>query len=82
MGKNPPANAGDTGSLPDLGRSHMTQNRLEGRWEVPGRGYWGARWGQVRERHTEPSRDRVHSETAGGQRSSGGSEGVCTQSGL
>ena len=23
--KNPPANAGDTGSIPDLGRSHMPQ---------------------------------------------------------
>ena len=24
--KNPPANAGDTGSIPDLGRSHMPQS--------------------------------------------------------
>ena len=24
--KNPPANAGDTGSTPDLGRSHMLQS--------------------------------------------------------
>ena len=24
--KNPPANAGDTGSSPDLGRSHMPQS--------------------------------------------------------
>ena len=24
--KNPPANAGDTGSIPGLGRSHMTQS--------------------------------------------------------
>ena len=26
MVKNPPANAGDTGSIPDLGRSHMPQS--------------------------------------------------------
>ena len=26
MVKNPPANAGDTGSIPDLGRSHMPRN--------------------------------------------------------
>ena len=25
MVKNPPANAGDTGSIPDLGRFHMPQ---------------------------------------------------------
>ena len=25
MHKNPPANAGDTGSIPGLGRSHMDQ---------------------------------------------------------
>ena len=25
--KNPPANAGDTGSIPDLGRSHMLQSK-------------------------------------------------------
>jgi len=24
--KNPPANAGDTGSIPDLGRSHMPRS--------------------------------------------------------
>ena len=27
MIKNPPANVGDTGSTPDLGRSHMPQNQ-------------------------------------------------------
>ena len=26
MVKNPPANAGDTGLIPDSGRSHMSQN--------------------------------------------------------
>ena len=26
VAKNPPANAGDTGSIPGLGRSHMPQN--------------------------------------------------------
>ena len=26
VGKNPPANAGDMGSIPDLGRSHMLQS--------------------------------------------------------
>ena len=25
--KNPPANAGDTGSIPDLGRSHVLQDK-------------------------------------------------------
>ena len=27
--KNPPSNAGDTGSIPDLGRSHMLQNNSD-----------------------------------------------------
>ena len=71
MGKNPPANAGDMG----LGRSHMPQNRLEGRW---------MRGEVIGERGGDRSGKGTQSpaETAGGQSSSGGSEGVCTQARL
>ena len=68
MGKNLPANAGDTGSLPDVGRSHMTWNRLEGRWDILGERILGSEVGTGQgEAHRAQQRQRF-TETAGGQR--------------
>ena len=33
--KNPPANAGDTGSVPSLGRSHVPQSKLSPQPKLP-----------------------------------------------